>query len=473
MTIMTKKYAVWGGALLLMILGGLAYFYTFYEKESYPHRIPPSYEARNKTFYVAEKFLKAQGINAISTKHRRKLIDLPETTSALFVPGDSLSEKEVENLMSWVEKGGRLFLFADSDEAWQEDQLSENPIMRELNVKVVHSKELFPDMAYDYDKFIVHYWMECLNDKHCNTLESPDEHESAPSEAEGSNTTPPTDDKDIYAFDENREADMVDKMYYSITQSERVNGRPHPYGLKEGVRINVDKQYSLKVYEGQADVVFQSEQTVGGLQFYRGKGVITIFNNYEFLSHDVYELADRFIDKADVPIKITGNHIGRYDHAYFLLESVKDRSAVWFFESMEHIGFFKLSLQKIPYFLLTLFIGVVLFLFWVSSRLGPFLESVKQPRRSVLEHLHMSGSFDWRVDKCETLLTKNQKELLSLMHKKYPKTKRLDKTNGVAYLSERLGLDEKQVYTALYSNIETEKQFITITQSIQILRNAL
>lgn len=467
------------------MLGGFACFYALYERVEYQEPIPASYDVKHKIFYAAEKFLKEQGINATSTKHRRKLIDLPETTSAIFVPylTDSLNEEQIEALLNWVEQGGRLFVFADSDESWYDDtEESENPILRAMHVRVVESHELFPDEKYDYSELAVEHWVSCLEDNACNTLDAPEGDESEKGEKEseqnaedqanndsdkdGVGTSSQNKDEIQYAFDEDDEVMLNDSVYLSRVKPEFLNKKQSPYVLDD-VTLSLDRSTSLKVYEGEADVVFKSNSSIAGLQFYKGDGVISIFNGYDFLSHNTSRI------KVGDDMKYTGNHIGRYDHAYFLWQSLNDRTSVWFFESTEYTGFVKLALKNIPYFLITLVLFTVMFLWWLGQRIGPNHASIDQPRRSILEHLQMSSDFEWRLDKCAQLLSKNQQDLIKLIHNKHPKAKRLDNEKSARYLSERLGMPEAHIYTALHGKAENEKQFITISQYIHTLRNAL
>lgn len=474
---MIKKNLKWVLLAAVCVLGWFAYFYAFYERVEYQENIPASYEVKNKIFYAAEKFLKSHGVNAISTKHRRKLIDLPETTAAIFIPylSDGLSDNQVESLLNWVEQGGRLFVFADSDEPLYEDtDESENPILRAMHVRVVESSKLFPDQKYDYSDFALDHWMSCLEDNTCNTLVPPKKDEGnnqknttriEPSK-DGVDAQPKNNEGFKYAFDKDDELMLDDVVYFSRVKPKFLNKNKAPYPM-DGVTLNLGRKVSLEVYKGKADVVFESESSVSGLQFYRGQGVISIFSDYDFLSHNYQRI------ETDDDIKGTGNHIGRYDHAYFLWQSVRDRTSVWFFESTEYTGFLKLALKNIPYFLITLALFTVVFLLWLGQRIGPNYASIDQPRRSILEHLQMSSDFEWRLDKCAQLLSKNQQALIKLIHSKHPKTKRLDDESSTSYLSERLGVPKTHIYTALFAKAENEKQFITISQYIQTLRNAL
>lgn len=171
---MIKNNIKWIVLCLVFILGGLGYFYTFYERVEYQEPIYPSYEVRHKTFYAAENFLKSHGIKATSTKHRGRLINLPEPTSALFVPflNDSLNEEQVNHLMDWVRQGGYLFVFADPDEAWYELEQSDNPILRQMNVRLTDSENLFPNTIFEYCNAGLEKWMQCLNDDSCQSLVS-------------------------------------------------------------------------------------------------------------------------------------------------------------------------------------------------------------------------------------------------------------------------------------------------------------
>lgn len=476
---MIKNNIKWIVLCLVFILGGLGYFYTFYERVEYQEPIYPSYEVRHKTFYAAENFLKSHGIKATSTKHRGRLINLPEPTSALFVPflNDSLNEEQVNHLMDWVRQGGYLFVFADPDEAWYELEQSDNPILRQMNVRLTDSENLFPNTIFEYCNAGLEKWMQCLNDDSCQSLVSKESilQDAVQSVHKGAHEwayrNDEAEDKPVrqssrctshYCYSKKNEAVLNTKINPVFLHSGE-----HPNGLSEDLEFDLARNVSLEVYEGQADVVFQSDSTIAGLQFFVGEGMVSIFNSYEFLSQHT----DRITKNEG--IKDTGNHIGRHDHAYFLWQSVKDRSSVWFFESIEYTGFVKLALKNIPYFLLTAAFGLMLFLLWLARKLGPNHPSVDQPRRSVLEHLQMSADFEWRLDKCAQLLNKNQTALISLIHKKHPKTKRLNQTECACYLSERLGLNKENIYTALYASAENERQFISITQHLQNLRNSL
>lgn len=474
-----KKNIKWMVLCLVFVLAGLAYFYTFYERVEYKTKVDASYDVKYKTFYAAEQFLKKQGINAISTKHRNRLVNLPETTSALFVPNltDQLSEEKIQEIMDWVKSGGRLFVFADESEAWHELDESENPILREMNVRVRHSQVLFPDVIYEYCNEDLEGWMQCLEDDACHTLFSEKNIlKSAGSVAEKGYYV--WQNRDDYVNDESKKKSSTCTSHYCYSKTNDallasnitpvfLNPKENHYGVTNDLIFDFDREISLDLYEGQADVVLQSDSTIAGLQFYVGEGVVSIFASYEFLSQYDDKIA------KDESMDDTGNHIGRHDHAYFLWQNVKDRTSVWFFENTQYTGFIKMALKKVPYFLLTAVLALVLFLLWMSRRMGPIHPNINQSRRSVLEHLQMSADFEWRLDQCAKLLNKNQMNLMSLIHKKHPKTKRLNQTEVARYLSERLNLDKEAIYMALYSSAKNERQFISITQHIQTLRNTL
>jgi hypothetical protein len=164
-----------------------------------------------------------------------------------------------------------------------------------------------------------------------------------------------------------------------------------------------------------------------------------------------YEIGDGMLTVASDIRFLTNSNIGRHDNALFLalLARSPGSGKVWLLydSAMPWLGV--LLWRHAPLALLSALVLIILFLWSLGGRLGPFLPSPSGSRRDLLVHLEASADFLWRVRQGSRLIESSRARIEHAWLRRHPLLRRLDRGARAAWIAHRAGLSPPDVRRVL------------------------
>lgn len=423
------RYLILGGLCLIVVVGIAGWFFTNFELVEKEIRGGVSKEARRNPFLAAEMFLRETGVEVESVSGNEQLYNLPSPNDTLLINnrGVDLSKSRNTALMDWVKKGGNLIVTANR--YWNEEEgKSGDALLDELDIRL-----------YDW------YELEDIEEE-----ETQSQYDAADLANETTYDDINLDDESIYSADS---GDVEDTVKFSFSTG-------------EVVEIDFDQGNVLFDNSSKATASVGSDRGTHLLQVPLGEGVVTIMSDNEFLKNpknfNLFGITnDYFTSIAD------------YDHAYYLWLLLGDERKVWLLYSLETEGLMDFIWREYKAILISLLLLLVMWLLWLRNRFGPYINLHRNSRRNILEHIFMATNFVWRQDKGQRLFQSNREQLLNWIAQKHPQISELTEEQVCMRLEELSGLAVKNIHQTLYGEWQSEREFIQLTQTMQLLREKL
>ena len=189
------------------------------------------------------------------------------------------------------------------------------------------------------------------------------------------------------------------------------------------------------------------------VQFEVGQGLVSVFTDLRHWSN---------------------RHVECYDHAFLLWYLVGVNPQAWFVYSNQLPSLPRLIWQQAP---LVVVLSVCLLVLWLwrrGRRFGPLVVGDVRRRRSLLEHVHASALFQWRLGQWASLLDDLRLSIRQHMVQRHHGFQRLSAAEQHALIARLADVDEQQVAWALGAEALSDKRhFVKAVQLLQRIRNAL
>lgn len=476
-----KTILIAGGTALAVILAIWGWFTNYHLVEK-KVRVNISEEVSRNSYLVATRFLESFDKNITSYNSVMHLNDLDvQVDTLILLDLDSdLNEIQHEKVLDWVSRGGHLVLEAnfvwnwdewgggESDEASNEsseDEESEldaeEPAMRlldHLDLKLVDLSELM----YDY--------------------EDDEEFDDESDESEDVNGEQDNAHKESMAecikrnLDEDGDASPLDCMeddyYWNAVSIEFA-------GFKAAEVAFTESYVLLPKYEQPVEdyTHYKNDARYYYVEKQYGAGRISVLSDADlwtnpsirFIVNDEEEPQselDRYEGLGDISID-------DLDHAYFLWLLVRDGSNVWLLNDMDYPSLLKILWKYFPQAVVSASILVLLWMWWMNNAFGPRVREPDSARRSLLEHLQMTGRFEWNADKAFYRVITTRDQLLKDIKQKHPGVSRMDMPQMTDFLVELTGMKADEIHRALYQKTDNESRFIETTILLQQIRRKL
>lgn len=220
------------------------------------------------------------------------------------------------------------------------------------------------------------------------------------------------------------------------------------------LQVGFSARFFLEDASGNANGAVIADERPRLLQYEIGEGVLTVVSDSRFL---------------------TNQHIGRYDHALFLLLLASPRAEgnvrLLYDSSMPWLG--ALIWHGAPFAVTSFLCLLALFLWHLGKRLGPLLPPPVSDRRDLLAHLEASAGFLWRHGQGGPLTAATRERVERAWLRCHPTLRELDKEGRARWIARRSGLVSGEVRRALYPVAWNEGDFVADAALLQVLWSRL
>lgn len=422
-------YLVIAGLALIGLALWIGWFVQTHERVAHEYRSGMSERARRNPFYAAELFLREQGVDVGSVSGRSRLHELPPVGDILLVNnfGPNLSPQRHQHLMQWLEDGGHLITTANKH--WDEEEgKSGDQLLDELGVQLLHTET--EDEA-----------------------EQEPETNSTATESDASDTAPTPDSKPV----------TFDQLFNNVFQPQH-DPVSISFNSGETVEVYFDDEHQLIDSQDRASVRIGSENSIHLMQVPVGQGLVTIMSDNQFLKHRSGGLFASVFSQTTIK---------DFDHAYYLWLLVGGDSKVWLLYNVESEDLETLLWRNARYACLGSIALLIGWLWWQRNRFGPVAARLDQPRRNLLEHLHMSATYAWRQDRGQQLYADNCEHIRQLIAKRHPQIAQLEPEALCQQLGELCEMEPDKIHHALFADWQSEREFIQLSHVLQQLRKKL
>lgn len=131
-----RNKQLWIGILLVVVIAMLGYaWFSTYERKWYDRRVPVQGEADYNEYYVLQQALRAQGVGVQSLPHLPPGIEHWGNHDTLLLGSDpkTLAAGQIDAILDWVGRGGRLLVASESL-----GEQSDVPLLDRLGVVPAH-----------------------------------------------------------------------------------------------------------------------------------------------------------------------------------------------------------------------------------------------------------------------------------------------------------------------------------------------
>lgn len=188
-------------------------------------------------------------------------------------------------------------------------------------------------------------------------------------------------------------------------------------------------------------------------------------------------LGNGFVTVLGSASYFTNAYIEDADHARLLLDVVAgyvDPGIVWFVSQAAFPSLAEVIWVSMPYVVITLLAGFLLWLWAALPRFGPKVEPITDDRRSIGEHISAAGSFEWRHDGAKALADSVVNAVLHEAERKHPGIGRLPADKQAQSLAHLTGIDAQVILDAFTAAGEPRpREFTENIQLLQTIRKAL
>ncbi|SMF24370.1 protein of unknown function [Alteromonadaceae bacterium Bs31] len=466
---MSNRTAIFLSVLLAALLGGLFFaLYEYYEEEQ---DTGWSKEALRNPFLAAQIYNEQQGYSVVAEDSYLKLESLDEFQTILVASsGQIISDKRLDEIIAWVDRGGHLIVAAQKPTEKESDRLFEY-----LDIEVFDTE--FTKNIFDED-YIEEELFADEESKAQEAIESTKaEAAEEPGQSPGSQEKPDT------------------KQLSDLEKSNRALAKQgiFPAGTKNGIKT---EQEEVADYESS---VPQSELTV--LSFDGVDGDLRIMFDLDLsLSHPAFE-DDYWEDDTITPTYWRGSDYGThflqlqhgdglisvlagskpfesrqiiyFEHAFlWQVLASSDNVAILYGVKMPSL-WFMLRLYM-PEVLIAFFFFVIAWIWHKRLRFGPVGEQIVTVRRSSAEHIAASAAYTWRGEWQQQLLQPVRDAIKQEAEKKVAAYEQADDKTRLALLAQTAGVSVSHVEKAMHSKEkQNEDTFYQTVRLLQRIRESL
>ncbi|VAW99721.1 hypothetical protein MNBD_GAMMA22-2900 [hydrothermal vent metagenome] len=403
--------------LLVIISALLVTFFTLFERVESERVIGLQGEAKFNPLVIAQRFLENSGIESESLVSMLKLKKMPEKKDVLLLATRryDIGPAKRDEILNWVSSGGHLIIVA-----WPAvDSKSEiqDPILEELGIKVNYDETSLTDKL----------------DKNCDTEHDPEK------------ITPKT--KSTKKEPDNSACDWNEYQPITVTiLSERETSQ---------VAFNSTIWLTTK-NEKKANWVVNGEGGAHLLEYVKGKGLITVLSDYQFL---------------------TNSRISKYDHAaffWYLVHFSNKSGKVWIVYKGDMPPLYEWLIENLWAPFLTLFFIIFIWIWSALPRFGALYPKLSHNRRNLIEHIRASGQFLWKNKFSDELIHETRNSLQEKISKRHTNWNKLSDAELYKRLAKQSKIDIELVEQAFTVQSTTkEHEFLLIIKTLERLRKSI
>ncbi|HKJ72361.1 MAG TPA: DUF4350 domain-containing protein [Gammaproteobacteria bacterium] len=225
-------------------------------------------------------------------------------------------------------------------------------------------------------------------------------------------------------------------------------------GVPAGLRADFRPRFYLRDDSGLADGHLSGPCGRHLLTYPVGKGRLTVVTGTR-------PWRNRAIDEGD--------------HAFLLgrLMTLTGPGRVWILRRTDIPGLATLIWRRAPEAAASAAV-LLLFALWAAyNRFGPPLPSPRRPRRSLAEHLDAVAGFTVRQGPLSDLADPIRERLDARLERRIPQWRQWAAQRRAAWLADHTGLAEAEVAAAMAETPRSERELVTVIQTLQELEKRL
>ncbi len=218
--------------------------------------------------------------------------------------------------------------------------------------------------------------------------------------------------------------------------------------------MRFDPHYELIDRQQQATgVILSTDDRIQGLQFSIGAGLVSVLSDLN---------------------AFTNRRIGEEDHALILarLTEVNESGKVWLLYAHRSPWLGARLWAAVPQVLLASGLFVLLWLWHLTGRLGPFLPAPQPSRRDWSDHFQALGDFHQRQGSVPILAASAQARIESAWLHRYPKLRGWDAQARRRWIAKKAGLSEGEVARAFHPLSQDAQHWVAVAHLLQRLEHS-
>ncbi len=425
--------------ILLAVIGTALFFALF---ESYEETVDKGWSSKaySNYFLAAEEFLKRTGKSADTFYKLSDTLPLNDVNALIIDDGNLvINGYDQRQILSWVESGGQLILFAPLSSG----NLEAGTLLHALDITVDRT---------DYSS------RECTEpeEEESNTEENPELQEAEPLDWQINDDAPSdlaeslAEQDDEYNWDDENCEDVDEERTLTRLEfshvAETIEVRLSPYYTLMHPALEESASYN----SWQPDYWQGTEWGVHYMEFVAGEGVISvmsndsIWENYNIQEHDNAFLLHVLTQDADT------------------VAIVLDRGAASLWELMWRYG---------TELMVSLILWLLMWMVYRARRFLPPVETQYTVRRSLVEHLQAVASFWWQHKKMERLLNPMRADIKYKASFYITGFVNLSQAEQYQALAEIANLPIEQVAQCMSgTDITSEVTFTNTVKTLQIIQ---
>ena len=169
--------------------------------------------------------------------------------------------------------------------------------------------------------------------------------------------------------------------------------------------------------------------------------------------------------------------IDESNHARLLVDAVAgyvEAGMVWFVYESAYPALWRVIWTSAPYFVSSLAILLLLWLWSITPRFGPAIRPEPAVRRSIIEHVGAAGQFVWRNHGAKALAGSSTAAVMHEAESRHPGIGRLSMENQAKQIAKLTGLSAQDIMDVLINqDIPRHREFTHNMQALQRIRKKL
>lgn len=412
-------------------------------------------------------------------------IDTAPTKSVILLNVDSSQASQFDDMIAWVQAGGHLILFSDS-EFVESDSDSNNPTNKDAPID--KTSEDWQDYAEQENPFLIHLgiYNKGLDWDVLNAEASASYSFDVPMQVDGQVLVMSGESRLFVADDfltTFKDAKPYDYYAKSLTNKDTIST------LDTKNQLTDSDKAELVQFVNKAPYLTNPHRAVFDSSL--GQGRITVFQDGYRLDNPNPIKKDDFTKDAstNTPAKDSKPrwwqllraddtqdsgwaYIGGImykDGAYFLDYLTKERKEVQIIPYFKNKNILTLMSKHTPFLTWALGLGLVVILLRLPRQAGRQELIAKSDGSDVLAYLSGVGTYLWESDLCLRQVSANRTNLLDKIHAKIPAAHTAMTEQKCILIAKDSGLSAKQVYLALYETWDNEDEFLAMSQAFAAL----
>ena len=230
--------------------------------------------------------------------------------------------------------------------------------------------------------------------------------------------------------------------------------------------VEYDDEYALAGYFSDAHIELTDTSLDANVVAYRGD---TIVARREYGTGFLTLLADRNY--------FTNHNLNEKDNARLFADVIVgelESGKVWIVYSTVFAPLWRVIWNAVPYFVGTLAMLLVLWIWHAMPGFGPRIRTEGIERRSIIEHIRASGMFVWRRQGADNLYDSSTQALIHDADSKHPGLTRLSAEKQAESIARITGMPAAKVMDALSGLADArQRDFTNSMQKLQTIRKEL